>query len=710
MWKRRYESGDVLSDYVCALATLSAAMMVLCWLRFGVDLPTGRLIRLGLLCLVLVACEMRPIRVVRDDGVDDVVASTTFAFAILLTFGPVIAMLAQGVASVLADANLHKRRIKVVFNVAQYWLSWGAATFVFVALAGGPGAFTDVTLSPRWYGAAAAAGLTYFLANNVLVGTAMALFGKQPMLRTLQGTIQSEWGSDFVLLALTPVVVMVTADSVAALPLLLLPILAVYRSASLSVEKEHLALHDSLTDLPNRFQFSSMLKAAIGDATRRPGKGAILLIDLDRFKEVNDTLGHQAGDELLRLVGPRISQIIPDGGAVARLGGDEFAVLLPDLPDEPEATAIAYRIADALDTPFRIEGFNVEVGASIGLAIYPSDGATDEVLMKRADIAMYLAKAQRTVVERYDPRLDHHTTRRLELVSELRLALGDGAVQLYFQPKLDLQTNEVAEVEALVRWMHPRLGIIAPSEFVPLAEHTGLIRPLTSHVLRVAAAQAARWRQEGRPLVVAVNLSARSLHDGAILQEVGTVLRETGLPPSLLRLEITESSIMAQPARARRVLEELSDMGVRLSIDDFGTGYSSLAYLNELPVSEVKIDRSFITNVLDREGDQVIVRSIIDLGRNLGLTSVAEGVETEAALQWLRAVGCDQAQGYHIARPMTVGALDEWLDGRHHRTLAKIGRTNVVPLIHVNQQAADQPDADVAASFAPSSPARRSSN
>jgi diguanylate cyclase (GGDEF)-like protein len=685
VWRRRYESGDVLSDYVCALAVLSAAVIVACSIRFGVDLPSGRWMRLGLLCLVLGACEMRPIRVVRDDGVDDVVASTTFAFAILLTFGPVTAMLAQGVASILADVNLHKPRIKITFNVAQYWVTWGAATLVFVALVGELDPFADVALTPRWYGSVAAAGLMYFLTNNVLVGVAMALSSRQPMLRTLRGTIQSEWRSDFVLLALTPVVVIVTAESVVALPLLLLPIFAVYRSASLSVEKEHLALHDSLTDLPNRFQFSTMLTDGVDEAVRRSGKGAILLIDLDRFKEVNDTLGHQAGDELLRLVGPRISEIIPDGGEVARLGGDEFAVLLPALSDEPEATAIAFRIADALGEPFRIEGFNVEVGASIGLAIYPSDGTTDEVLMKRADIAMYVAKTRRTTVERYDPRLDHHTTRRLELVSELRSALVDGSVQLYYQPKLDLQSNQVTEVEALVRWVHPRLGIIAPSEFVPLAEHTGLIRPLTSHVLRVAAAQAAHWRQKGRPLVVAVNLSARSLHDGAILQEVATVLKETGLPPSLLRLEITESSIMAHPARARTVLEELSDMGVRLSIDDFGTGYSSLAYLNELPVSEVKIDRSFVTNVLDREGDQVIVRSIIDLGRNLGLTSVAEGVETAAALQWLRSVGCDQAQGFHIARPMTPGALDEWVESRQHCHPTEVRHTNVVPLIPVSE-------------------------
>ena len=317
----------------------------------------------------------------------------------------------------------------------------------------------------------------------------MALHDGQPMLRTLRATIQNEWSSDLVLLALTPIVVMVTSQSVAALPLLLLPILAVYRSASLSAEKEHLALHDSLTDLPNRFHFSAMLTKRVEQAIRGSSKGAVLLIDLDRFKEVNDTLGHQAGDDLLRMVGPRINEVIPDGGTVARLGGDEFAVLLPGLSDEPQAFSIAHRIAEALDAPFRLEGFNVDVAASIGLAIYPSDGAADDVLMKRADIAMYLAKTNRTVVERYDAQLDHNTTRRLEMMSELRAAIADGSIHLYYQPKLDLLTHQVNDVEALVRWVHPRLGIVPPSEFVPLAEHTGLIRPLTSHVLRAAVAQ-----------------------------------------------------------------------------------------------------------------------------------------------------------------------------------------------------------------------------
>ncbi len=656
-WRR---DGTFLTPFVGFVTILGLILIGACWRRFEVNPMGGHWTALWVLTAVLCLAEMKPVSVARSGGVDDIVASTTFAFAIFVSFGPIPAMLAQALASIVADVRLRKPPIKTLFNTMQYWVGWGSAAFVFASIDRFPIVFTGRSLTLRWNVAVAAAGLTYFVANNVMIGIAMALSAGDPIVQGVKATLASEWSSDFVLLALTPIVAIVTHQSLLELPLLLLPIWAVYRGATISAEKEHLALHDSLTDLPNRFHFSRIL----GKRIERSGaktKAAVLFIDLDRFKEVNDTLGHQAGDDLLSMIGPRIKGVLPPGGTVARLGGDEFAVLLPDLADSPEAMTIARHIAEELDSPFRLEGFNIEVGASIGIAVYPGDGPTGEALMKRADIAMYVAKSRRTVVERYDPQLDHHSTRRLEMVGELRAAIGDGDVVLYYQPKLDLATGQVCEVEALVRWVHPRLGVIHPSEFVPMAEHTGLIRPLTTHVLQEAVAQASKWRRAGTDLTVAVNLSARSLHDGAILHEVMTVLGEHGLPPSLLRLEITESSIMADPGRARKVLEQLHDCRIRLSIDDFGTGYSSLAYLQDLPISEIKIDRSFVTNVVEREGDQVIVRSTIDLARNLGLTSVAEGVESAAALRWLSSAGCNQAQGYHIARPMTSAALTEWL-------------------------------------------------
>ncbi len=455
--------------------------------------------------------------------------------------------------------------------------------------------------------------------------------------------------------------VVVTDRSALLLPLLLLPVVAIYRSAAIAAEKEHLAIHDSLTDLQNRLGFLSELETRIARRRASSERAAVLLIDLDHFKEVNDTLGHQAGDELLRLIGPRLAAALPDGSVVARLGGDEFAVLLHDVRDEHEALSLAAQLCRTLDEPFRVGDFNLEVEASVGVSVFPEHGATTDLLLKHADIAMYVAKRCNSRVELYDPEQDHHSTRRLNLMGQLRSALADGQVVLYYQPKLDLRRGGVHEVEALVRWVHPELGMIPPAEFVPMAEHTGLIRPLTSHVLALAADQVIAWRASGVELAVSVNLSARSLHDGAIADEVEDLLVSRSLPEGALHLEITESSIMSDPARAKRVLERLHGTGIHLAIDDFGTGYSSLAYLQELPVSEIKIDRSFVMNMMDADADQVIVRSTIELARNLGLTSTAEGVETERALRWLVDAGCDHAQGYHIARPMPADAVAGWL-------------------------------------------------
>jgi diguanylate cyclase (GGDEF)-like protein len=428
----------------------------------------------------------------------------------------------------------------------------------------------------------------------------------------------------------------------------------------LSAEKEHQAMHDALTDLPNRLQFSEVIQRRFENARSKSTRGAVLLIDLDRFKEVNDTLGHQTGDALLCQIGPRIHPVLPEGGVIARLGGDEFAVMVPDVGAD-EALRIAEAIVDVLEPPFRLDEFNLEVQASIGIAIFPDHGTSADVLIKQADIAMYFAKGRNSGIEIYDAVHDQNSRRRLSLLSELRTALVNGEVVMYYQPKLDLSTGTVTSAEALVRWHHPLFGMIPPAEFVPFAEHTGLIRPLTSFVLRTAVTQARAWLDAGLDTAVAVNLSARSLHDSAISDEIAQLLSEFSLPASRLQLEITESSIMADPARAKRVLEDLDSMGLHLSIDDFGTGYSSLSYLQDLPVSEVKIDMSFVTNVLENPRDRVIVRSTIDLARHLGLRSTAEGIESAAAQEWLRLAGCDQGQGFHIAPPMLAEDLTIWL-------------------------------------------------
>jgi diguanylate cyclase (GGDEF)-like protein len=679
---------ELLSRVYVAFCALTAGLVFfLCVRSFTFDSVTENWQDLVLFAVLVALCEIKPINVARSTGVDSIVASTTFAFAIMLAFGPVPAMAAQACASVFGDVLLKKSFSKVVFNISQYWISWGMAGIVFDTV----GRYTADDPSPnlltwQWTFAVVAAATAYFVVNNVLVGGIIAVSSGSPMLKGSARMMLNEGSADLVLLALAPVVLVVAERSLFLLPLLLLPVFAVYRSAAISAEKEHQALHDSLTDLPNRLSFSVALEKRLAQRQGpRSGRAAVLLIDLDRFKEVNDTLGHQAGDTLLCMIGPRIQQVLPPGSIVARLGGDEFAVLLSDVSGEGQALAIASRISIALEDPFRIDEFNLEVEASTGVAMYPDHGTTSELLMKRADVAMYLAKGRHGHVELYDPEQDKHSTRRLGLISELRSALADGEVLVYYQPKLDLLTGEVNSVEALVRWLHPKFGLLPPSEFVPIAEHTGLIRPLTSYVVSSAVQQAAAWMQMGLDVAVAVNLSARSLHDGGVMHDVSTLLAEHQLPARLINFEITESSIMADPARAKRILEQLKDMGLMLSIDDFGTGYSSLAYLQELPVSEIKIDRSFVANLLENEADQVIVRSTLDLARNLGLKSTAEGVETAQVLKWLRDQQCDQAQGYHIARPMSANAVTAWMCERLNLDAGEEPLAQVVPMFAMSE-------------------------
>lgn len=649
-----------LERYVTSVSV--CALVVMFWVARASGSPRvgDRWPGLCLFVVLLCACEIKPITVARVSGVKETVASTTFAFAIFLSYGPVLAMCAQAAASLLGDLCAKKSGLKLIFNVGQYWIAWGLAAIGFAGVAGSRTLFDDGA-SWRWNLGVLTAGVLFFVANNSLVGAAIALSSASSMKRVVRRTIVQEATSDCVLLAWAPIVIIVADRSLVFLPLLLLPVFAVYKSASISVEKEHQALHDVLTGLPNRLSFVDALQRRIVQPKLAYQQAAVLLIDLDRFKEVNDTLGHHAGDVLLALIGPRLRPVLPELSIIARLGGDEFAILLPTVQHQVDAISIAAEIGRALEAPFPIDDFQLEVEASIGVALFPDHGRTTDELIKHADIAMYVAKSRHSVTELYDPSQDHHSTKRLRLVGELRRAISDGEITLYYQPKLDLHSGAVCGVEALVRWIHPQHGLVLPSEFVPVAEHTGLIRPLTRHVLATAVQQAAIWRQSGHELAVAINLSARSLHDGGIVHDVSEDLTRYELPGRLLQIEITESSIMADPARARRILDQLHEMGVNLSIDDFGTGYSSLAYLQELPVNEIKIDRSFVTNVVDSPADQVIVKSTIDLAKNLGLTSTAEGIESAPALSWLRSAGCDQAQGFHIARPMPAHELGEWI-------------------------------------------------
>ncbi|MCK5622944.1 MAG: EAL domain-containing protein [Alphaproteobacteria bacterium] len=425
---------------------------------------------------------------------------------------------------------------------------------------------------------------------------------------------------------------------------------------------EYLALHDTLTGLPNRTLLMDRLDHAIS-ASRRDGKPlALLLLDLDRFKEINDTLGHAVGDSLLAEVGQILSEPLRESDTVARLGGDEFAILLPSVSSLAQARDIAERVAGVLARPFPVEGITVEVGVSIGVALYPDHGADASELMRGADVAMYVAKRNHMTVSIYDEDKDHHSVRNLSMSGELRQAMDADELVLFYQPQIDVATGKLVGAEALLRWDHPHHGMVSPDEFVSLAEQTGLIRPLTRWVIGKALKQVSQWQERGLDIGLSINLSPRNLHEEGLAKSIGELMEKRGLRPELITLEITEDAIMTDPERALAAIRHLKDCGVRLAIDDFGTGYSSLAYLKALPVDELKIDKSFVMQMADDTNDEVIVRSTIDLAHNLGLSVVAEGVESELHLQTLRGLGCDIGQGFHIGRPLRIEEFYQWME------------------------------------------------
>jgi diguanylate cyclase (GGDEF)-like protein len=450
-------------------------------------------------------------------------------------------------------------------------------------------------------------------------------------------------------------------------------------------EIEHQALHDDLTGLPNRAFFRESAEQAFAEAKALGGGVAVLLIDLDRFKEINDTLGHESGDLLLAELGERLRRLLRGTDTVARLGGDEFAILAPGQHDEQSAIVVAERVRRGMDEPFVVSGLTLEVEASVGIALFPDHGEDVETIMRHADVAMYVSK-EAHAPKVYSPDHDHYSPDRLALVGELRRALEAEELVLHYQPQLAL-TGELRSVEALVRWQHPERGLLSPDRFLPLAEHTGLIRPLTRYILDAGLRQLRSWHNAGRDIGLAVNLSARDLLDLNLPDEVLELLNKWSVDPTRLELEITENILLTDPTRAGLVLERLGALGVTVAIDDFGSGYSSLNYLRRLPVDVLKIDKSFVLNMATSEHDAVIVRSTIDLGHNLGLRVVAEGVESREVWDRLAALGCDTAQGFYLSRPITAAALDEWLATRPEPTASASPGAEIVDL-HARRQSA----------------------
>ena len=420
------------------------------------------------------------------------------------------------------------------------------------------------------------------------------------------------------------------------------------------------ALHDALTDLPNRTLFMDRLEQAILATQRDDQPLAVLLMDLDHFKEINDTLGHHIGDILLKEIGPKIHKNLRSIDTVARMGGDEFLLLLPG-SNEKQSIEISKKILASISEPFLVDGHSLEINASIGIAIYPTHADEPNALIRRADVAMYEAKHRKSGYNLYDSKVDLHDPNRLTMMSELRQAIAQDQLCLYYQPKINLRTNKCVGVEALVRWNHPKKGQILPDAFIKDAEKSGTIKILTQWVLNTALEQSAKWNKKGYCIEMSVNISARDFQDPALLKLIENKITNLTLEPSCLILELTESAVMTDTQKAFDSLATLDNMGVKLAIDDFGTGYSSLDYLKRLPVDELKIDRSFVIDMATSKNDEAIVRSTVDLAHNLGLSVVAEGVENQHSLDLLKEMNCDAIQGYFTSKPLTADETSEYL-------------------------------------------------
>lgn len=432
------------------------------------------------------------------------------------------------------------------------------------------------------------------------------------------------------------------------------------QTAALETKAMHDATHDSVTDLPNRVLFCDRVTQAISLSRREKKKIAIILLDLDRFKEINDTLGHLNGDRLLKLVAMRLESVLRESDTLARFGGDEFAILLTGITDDEVVSLVARKIQRSLTSPFILDELTLDVQASAGIVIFPEHGEDSDTLIQRADVAMYVAKQGNKGSVIYKKELDQHSPHRLTLMGELRQAIENDDLLLHFQPQIRASSNKPIGVEVLVRWQHSIHGLMPPDDFIGLAERTGLIKPLTRWVLKHALQKGALWHSSGLKVNLAVNLSAKNLLDPDFPEMLTGVILSTEFPKDYLLLEITETAIMADPELALDVLNRIADMGVRISIDDFGTGYSSLSYLKKLPVSELKIDKSFVKDMMSNKNDAAIVKATIDLAHNLDLEVVAEGVEDKATMEKLHSLSCDIYQGYYFSRPVPSKEIQAW--------------------------------------------------
>ena len=659
--RKRPGPAEIYAMSVIAVAVVFVAVLVAAGRFDGFRHVSPRML---LFMALAVAGELYMLRIPARTGDLLLTASSLFAYATALLFGPGPAMAALVLGTLIKDGVRDRRPIiKTAFNAADHGLTVGLAALVYEVLGGHLGA--RVVEHPL---AAMAGAATYLCVNYLLTGTVIALATGARVVRHLATGLGSWLPVEGVMLASAPVVALVGQSGLLLLPLVVLPLLGVDYSARIAMRSEYASLHDALTGLPNRVLFRRRVEEALGRASRSGGEVVLMVLDLDRFKEVNDTLGHGRGDELLRHIADRLRNAVREADVVARLGGDEFGiVMVQPHSGQAEALDLARRIEDALDAPFALADLWVEGNASIGIACAPEHAEDAETLIQRADVAMYQAKQGGGGHRVYDPEADPNLPGKLRLLQDLRPAIEAGQLLLHYQPKVRVGDGALQGVEALVRWQHPTRGLLFPADFIELAERSNVVRALTLRVVRDAVRQAAQWLAQGSELSVAVNLSPRVLLDVALPADIALILEEEALPPRLLEVEITESCLIADPERTADILERLSETGVRISIDDFGTGYSSLSLLKRLPVDAIKIDRSFVGDVAHDANDMAIVESTIQLAASLGLVSVAEGVETPEAWACLEAFGCDEAQGYYVSRPLPAADIEAWLSARARR-------------------------------------------
>jgi diguanylate cyclase (GGDEF)-like protein len=647
--------------FVGSVALIAIALTFLVYLNGDNSIvPPSKGVYVAIFCGLLFIGETRTKWFRFGDG-GQVTPGWAFAFSIVLLGAPVVAIAAMAACTLFVDVRDHKSTTKIVFNAAQITASLAAGALVLEVLGLGTPITDAGRLSLRWGVGIVVAGALVFTANGLLTCIVLTLHYKTSLRSMMGRSFFLSISADGALLALSPIFVVAIHFSLMMLPLLGVTALLIYQSTQQALRRAHEASHDGLTHLLNRRTFDNHLSGFLA-SNDEDARGAILLLDLDGFKEINDRLGHQTGDMVLLGIANQLTRSAPEAAVVARLGGDEFAVLIPGVGSDASTMAIVEQLRTELTRPIVVDGFPLSVGVSIGLAFAPTHGRTPEDLLGAADIAMYRAKRYRTGVESYKALGSRPERGRLGLLGELSHAIGADQLKIHYQPLTRFSDGSPNSMEALLRWQHPTLGAVPPGDFITLAEHTDLIGPLTQFVLTQATIDA---RAVARfDMRLSINVSARNLQDRRFPSSVLKALDDYAVNPSRLELEITESAIAREPQRSLFAISALREAGVRVAIDDFGTGYSSFSMLRDFTVDRLKIDASFVEGIAHSDRQQHLVKAIVSLAKGLGIETVAEGVESEEAWITLSNLGCDVAQGYLVCRPLPLDELVEWLEIR----------------------------------------------